>query len=102
MTLFRFRRRILFVSTRLQEDVDGCIYAKKCAYASFEPPVVDSLHEHIALEVLRDFLGNVMTWDDDLAEKKGFIKFSPSVSSFSLSLQKAFFTEKIYGKHIGE
>jgi len=74
--------------------VDGCIYSKKYAYASFEPPVVDSLHEHIALEVLRDFLGNVMTWDDDLAEKKGFIKVSPPPVASQPFIERRPFSQK--------
>ena len=72
---------VLFFARDYKKMWTAVSMQKKCAYVSFEPPVVDSLHEHVALEVLRDFLGNVMTWDDDLAEKKGFIKFYPPVAS---------------------
>lgn len=72
---------VLFFARDYKKMWTAVSLGKKCAYISFEPPVVDSLHEHVALEVLRDFLGNVITWDDDLAKKKGFIKFYPPVAS---------------------
>ena len=86
---------VLFFARDYKKMWTAVSLGKKCAYISFEPPVVDSLHEPVVLETLRDFLGNVVTWDDDLAKKRGFFKFYPPVASQPAIESLAFSQKKL-------
>lgn len=84
---------VLFFAHDYKKMWEAVSMQKKSVYISYEPPVVDSMHEHPVLETIRDLLGNVMTWDDDMAKEEGFFKFYPPVAS-QPPIEKIIFSQK--------
>jgi Glycosyltransferase family 10 (fucosyltransferase). len=84
---------VLFFAFDLKKMLTAARLKKKSVYFAFEPTVVDIMHEENVLGEIRNLLGNVMTWNDDLKKKPGFVKFFPPVASQAF-IEKTAFSKK--------